>query len=118
GAEVVHRGGGELVVVRGGQRADVAGRAGKVLAEFGPGAGAMGEAGDGVELAGVPVRTVQRGDRPGVVEERVRVPQPIVEGEPVGDVRLAVTVVVDVDLVADVLAELVEVRAARGCLKR
>ena len=117
-AEVVHGRGGELGVVRGGQRADVARRAGQVLAQFGAGAAVVHELADRVELAAVPVRAVQRGDRPGVVEEGVRVPQPAGEGEPVGDVGYAVTVVVDVDLVADVVAELVEVRAAGRCLER
>jgi hypothetical protein len=41
-----------------------------------------------------------------------------VEAELIGDVRLAVPVVVDVDLVQHVVAELVEVRPARGQLQR
>ena len=40
------------------------------------------------------------------------------EAELVGDVRLAVAGVVDVDLVQDVVAELVEVRAAGRLLQR
>ena len=40
------------------------------------------------------------------------------EAEGEGDVALAITDVVDVDLVADVIAEAVEVRAARGILER
>jgi hypothetical protein len=73
---------------------------------------------DRVELPAVPVGAVQRQDRAGVVQERARVAQPGVEPEPVRHVGPAVPVVVDVDLVADVVAELVEGRATRGLLER
>ncbi len=71
-----------------------------------------------VELALVPVRVVERVDRPGVVEERVRVAQLGVEPELVGDVGPRVAVVVDVDRVDDVVAELEEVRPAGRILER
>jgi len=114
--EGVHRAGRQRGVPRGGQRPDVARGAGETAAHR------LGDAacdpGDGVELPAVPVRAVQRPDRAGVVEERVRVPQPGGELELIGDVRLPVPVGVDVDLVEDVVTELVEVRAARGLLER
>jgi hypothetical protein len=72
--------------------------------------------GDVVGLAAVPVRAAQRLDRAGVVQEGVRVAHRGPEAELVGDVGAAVTVVVDVDLVEHVVAELVEVRpAGRPC---
>ncbi len=54
----------------------------------------------------------------GVVQERVRVADLCGEPELVSDVRLGVPVGVDVDLVQDVLAELIEVRAAGWQLER
>ena len=66
-----------------------------------------------VELATVPVLARQRLDRPDVVEERGRNRVLAVELELVGDVGDAVAVVVDVDLVEDVVAELIEVRSRR-----
>src|SRR5215207_4893448 len=74
--------------------------------------------GDRVGLPTVPVRVVQAGDLAGVVEERPLVANPGREPELVGDVGLRISVVVDVDLVEDVVAELVEVRSAGGALQR
>jgi hypothetical protein len=74
--------------------------------------------GDRVELLAVPVRAADRVDRPGVVEERVRVADLRLERELVGDVGVAVAVVVDVDLVEHVVAELEEVRAPERRLER
>ena len=65
-----------------------------------------------VDLADVKFGIVERRDRAGVVEERVRVLDLGPEPELVDDVVDGVAVVVDVDLVEDVVAELVEVRAA------
>jgi hypothetical protein len=61
----------------------------------------------------VPVGAVQRLDRPGVVQERLRVAHRGAEPELERDIRVAIPVVVDVDLVLHVVAELVEVRASR-----
>ena len=110
-----HRLVGQVGVVRGRQRPDVARRAGQVLAQHL--ALAVLDAGHVVELAAVPVRAVERQDRAGVVEERVRVPQLGLEVERVGDVVLAVAAVVNVDLVQHVVAERVEVRPARRALQ-
>ena len=74
--------------------------------------------GDGEELLAVEVGAVERADRSGVVEERVGVVDDRLEGEVVGDVGLAVAVVVDVDAVQHVVAELEEVGAARRILER
>jgi len=115
-ADGVHGLVGERVVVRGRQRADVARRAGQVRADHR--ALAVLDAGHVVELAAVPVRAVERQDRADVVEERVGIAQPGLEVERVGDVVLAVAAVVDVDLVEDVVAERVEVGAARRALQR
>ena len=82
------------------------------------GALAVLDLGDLVGLPPVPVRAAQRRDRAGVVEERVRVGQLGPEPELVGDVRLGVAVVVDVDLIQHVVAEGVEVRAAGRALER
>jgi hypothetical protein len=71
-----------------------------------------------IELAPVPARTVDAGDRAGVVEERLLAPELGLELEPVLDVRQPVAVVVDVDRVEDVVAELEEVRPARRVLQR
>ena len=73
---------------------------------------------DVVRLRPVPARIVQRRDRPGVVEERVRVPRRGREAELVADVGAAVTVVVDLDLVQDAVVEAVEVRPAGRSFER
>ena len=86
-----------------------------VLAEHG--ACAAAHLGDGGELAAVPVVAVELFDRAGVVEEAV-LAHLGGELEQVGHVGLAVAVVVDVDAVQHVVAELVEVRAAGGILER
>ena len=74
--------------------------------------------GDLVALAAVPVRAGQRLDRAGVVEEGLRVADRGAEPELERDVGPAVPVVVDVDLVQHVVAELVEVRASGRPLQR
>ena len=71
-----------------------------------------------VELALVPVRIAQRGDRARVVEEGVGVEQLLLKAELVRDLGQPVAVVVDVDRVENVVAELVEVRAACRSLGR
>lgn len=72
-----------------------------------------------VDLAEVQVRVVQRGDLAGVVEELVRViAVAAAEAPAVGDIGDTVTAVVDLDVVAQVVAERVEVRAAVGLLHR
>jgi hypothetical protein len=74
--------------------------------------------GDRVALLAVPVSAGQRRDRAGVIEKGVAVGQVGTEVELIRDVRLAVSLRVDVDGVADVVAELVEVGAAGGTLER
>ncbi len=76
------------------------------------------DAPDGVELAHVPVGIRERLDLSGVVKERVRIGDPRLEGELVRDLRHPIAVVVDVDRVQDVVAELEEVRSAGGKLRR
>ena len=71
-----------------------------------------------VVLRPVPVRAVERRDRPGVVEERVRVPRDRVEPELVAQVIPAVPVVVDLDLVENRVVERREVRPAGGLFER
>jgi hypothetical protein len=71
-----------------------------------------------IELPPVPVLGVQRLDRAGVVQERSIVAQLGAEPELVRQIRPAVTVVVDVDLVEHVVAELEEGRPARRRLQR
>ena len=71
----------------------------------------------GIRLPKIPRRAVQRGDRPGVVQERGRVGDRRLESELVHDVGASVAVVVDLDLVQDVVAELEEVRAAGRLLE-
>src|SRR6266568_2689836 len=114
--ELVH---GSLRQCRGvvgcGQWADVAGWADQALAQ--PVTPPVIEAGDRVGLPAVPVRAGQRRDGPGVVEEGVRVGQLRMEAEFIGDVCFAAAVRVDVDLVQHVIAELIEVRAARRAFK-
>jgi hypothetical protein len=74
--------------------------------------------GEVVGLTAVEVRAVDAVDRTRVVEERSRVGVGRRERELVGDLRAPVVVVVDVDRVGDVVAELEEVRAAGGILER
>ncbi len=111
------RGVGETGVVGGRPDADVARRGGKVVAEL-SGRPVLPPLGDRVGLAPVEVRAVERRDRSGVVEERVRVRDSGLEAELVDDVRPTVAVVVDVDAVEHVVAELEEVRATCGILER
>ena len=73
---------------------------------------------DVIRLVEVQIRVVERRDRPGVVEERARVAVVVAERPPVDRVRLGVGVVVDLDVVADVLAEREEVRPSRWGLER
>ncbi len=76
------------------------------------GIAAVVDPGDRVGLASVPCRVTQTEDRPGVVEEGIRVGDLAGEPELIGDVGPAVAVVVDVDLVEDVVAEFEEVGTA------
>ena len=78
------------------------------------------DAGHREELLAVPGLVAQVLDLPGVVEEQVvgaGVGEHGVELELVGDIRFRVAVVVDVNLVQHVVAELVEVRPAGGLLE-
>ena len=104
-------------VVGGGEWPDVARRAGDARAQHLAGT-ALGDPGHRVGLPAVPVGAGQRTDRPGVVEEGVGVGDLAGELELVGDVGIAVAVVVDVDLVEHVVTELVEVGTAVGGLQR
>jgi len=74
--------------------------------------------GEVIGLGEVEVRVVQALHRAGVVEERVLALVVVLEGPPIGQVGLRVTVVVDVDVVTGIGGELVEVRAARRVLER
>ena len=85
------------VVVGRRARADVARRAGEVLAERPFATRPRSIARDRVELLADPVRAVEARDRADVVEERVRVGDLGPEPELVDDLGLAVSVVVDVD---------------------
>ena len=76
------------------------------------------DASDVVELAPVPTCAVQAGDLAGVVEERVGISELGLEPEPILDLRPPVAVVVYVDVVQDVVAELEEVGPARRVLQR
>ena len=73
---------------------------------------------DGVGLANVQVRVVERRDRARVVEERVPVRDRGREAELVADVLVRIAVVVDLELVQDAVVELREVRPARRLLER
>ncbi len=107
-AQFVHGFFFEFCVVGRGARADVAGGAGEILAQL---VGALAVAARDVEeLAFAPVGVFQRADRSGVVEERVFVEDLRLERELVGDIGAPVAVVVDVDAVENVVAELEEGR--------
>ena len=73
---------------------------------------------DTVELPTIEVLAVERADLTRVVQERVAIAYPGREPELVRDVGDAVAVVVDVDLVQHVIAELEEVGAASRILER
>ena len=107
---------GEVLVVRSAARADVDRRDGQ------PGGEQLrrvpaGDPRHRVVLRAVPGVVGDRGDRPGVVEERVLVADRGLEPELVGDVGPGAGPVGDVDLVEDVVAELVEVGATVGLLQ-
>ena len=108
--------GGEGRVVGCRERPDVAGRAGDPRPE--ETGSAPVHPGHRVGLPAVPARAAQRLDRTGVVQERVGIGDLARELELVADVGVAVVVVVDVDGIEDVLAELVEVGPAVGRLER
>src|SRR5204862_1491939 len=72
---------------------------------------------DRVELAHVPARIGEGGDRPRVVQEGPGILDERLETELVHDVLFPVPVVVDQDLVEDLVSELEEVRPARGLLE-
>ena len=118
-AERVDRLCGKRPVLRDRVLADVARRARQVLRQ--QVRAVLVDAGHRIELLAVPRLVAQVLDLPGVVEEQVvgaGVGQTRGELELVGDVRLGIVVVVNVDLVEHVVAELVEVRAARRLLER
>ena len=105
-------------------RADVVRRHLEVVRDDRAGADCSAFAGhlrDRVEVADVEIRVGQRSHRARVVEERVFVEgvrrvQVAAEAELVGDVFNRIAVVVDVDFVEHVIAELVVVRAGAGQL--
>src|SRR5262245_45755348 len=114
--ERVHRRGGQRLVVGRRARADVDRRRREVAAQHRR--HAVVAADHAIALPDVEVRVVERGDGPRVVEERIGVLDLRPERELVRDLRLPVPVVVDVDVVEDVVAELVEVRPSRRLLER
>jgi hypothetical protein len=105
---------GDLGVVGGAAGPDVVGSRPEVGPEAGP--HAVDDLGHRVGLGTVPVGVVHVVDGPGGVEEGVGVDGVGRELELVGHVLDGVTVVVDVDLVQHVVAELVVVRAATRLL--
>ena len=106
----------ERTVVRCGAHTDVDRRAGELGGEhFG---GAVLDPGHRVELADVPARAGQAGDRTRVVQEGVRVGVLGGELEPVGDRVRHGAAIGDGDLVKDVVAKAVEVRSAVRSLER
>ena len=114
--ELVHGLRRQLGVVGRAARTHVDRRAGELAGQLAP--LAVLDPGHRVELRAVPVLVTDAGDRPDVVEERLRVADLGGEAELVGDVGGALAGVRDVDLVGHVVAELVEVRAAVGSLQR
>src|SRR5207248_213202 len=80
--------------------------------------GGADDLGHGVELATVPGGTVELGNGVAVVQECFSIPKFSFEGEAVDDVADSIAVVVDVDLIQDVVAKLVEVRTGGGTLQR
>jgi len=120
-AERMHRLGTEpRLVLRGAALADVARRNLQALRQHRRlvVAALVDDPGDAVVLRPVEVRIVDTGDRAGVVEERVLVPDVGGEPELVADVGLRAAVVGDVDRVQHVIGELVEVRPPVGKLER
>ena len=73
---------------------------------------------DRIGLTAVERGIPDRRDRAGVVQERLAVDDVVGEVELIGDVRHAGAVVADVDEVADVGPELIEVGSGRGRLER
>src|SRR5204863_2307735 len=118
GLQAVNRRPRELRIVRRGPRPDVAGRRRQVAAQDPRPTVLVVYPDDLVELPAIPARAVEARDLAGVVEERLRVPKPRLEPEPVLDLRLAIAVVVDVDGVANVVAELEEIRPTGRILER
>ena len=106
----------ERAVVRHGPRADVGRSDHQLRADVRRLSAA--DLGQCVGLLHVQIGIVERRDLIRVVEERVRVRVRRLEAELVFDVRNGVTVVVDVELVEHVVAELVEVRAASSLFER
>ena len=114
--DVMNRLARERAVVRRRRRPDVARRAREVLAEHL--SAAVHHAGHRVELPTVPVSRADRLNRARVVQERVRVAHLGRELELVGDLGLAVSIVVDVNGVQDVITKLEEVRSPERSLER
>ena len=73
---------------------------------------------DAVRLRHVPVGIREAVDRPGVIEEGIRIANLSPEAELIRQVVLCVAVVVDMDLITDVIVEAIEVRPARRLLER
>ena len=96
---------------------DVARRAGEPGAQ-GVRVGAAVDPGHRVELAPVPVLTVQRMNRAGVVQKGVLVTHVGAETELIRHLGPAVAIVVNVNLIKHVRAEFVKVRPAGRCLER
>src|SRR5580693_1208270 len=106
----MHGGLGQSGVVRCRKRPDVAWWAGQVLAERL--ALSVGNTGHGEMLAAYPGLVGQGLDWPRVVKEGVGIGDRAGEPELISDLRLSITIVVDVDLVEHFVAELVEVRSS------
>ena len=92
------------------------GGVGKSMAQLAPLVAA--DLGDRIGLRPVERRAVQGGDRPGVVQERVRVAHGRAEPEFIHDVGATVAGVVDVDPVQHLVAELEKVGSAGRILQR
>ena len=119
--ELVHRLVAQLAVVRHRRLADVRRRHRHIVGDLRPVRHllvAQLDQLDVVRLRDVEVRIVQAGDRARVVEERLVVLRVRLERVPEQQVALAVTVVVDVQVVLGVLGEREEVRSAGRFLER
>ncbi len=110
----LHRLRGDLVVVRERALADVPRRDRRLVEDASLLTALLVDLLELVPLVDVEVLAVDRVDRARVVEERVAVLHLVEERPAVGPVGDGIAVVVDVDLVARVVGEPVEVRARRG----
>src|SRR5215469_2677328 len=71
-----------------------------------------------IELFPIPIRTTNRRDRAGVVEEGIGIADLCLEAELVRDIGKRIPIIVDFDLIQDIVAELKEVGATRWLLQR